>query len=191
MYGTHFYKKYYHAKQHCTNPGSTRYEDWGGRGIQFLWPSFQAFKDDLYESYLEHLSVHGEKDTTIDRIDVNGHYSKENCRWATRKQQARNKRRSRPISHNGETLTPVEWGEKTGVHPQTIISRLNRGWSVEKSLSLEKHNRFGKRLSYTFRGEKKMLRDWAKLFGVNYITLYRRIVIRGMSVEEAFTKPIK
>ena len=57
-----------------------------------LWNSFEEFKNDMYESYLAHVKEYWEKDTTIDRIDPNKDYCKENCRWATIKEQAINKK---------------------------------------------------------------------------------------------------
>jgi hypothetical protein len=74
---------------------------------------------------------------TIDRIDYKGNYSKDNCRWSTPTQQGRNKRNNRFLIRNGITKTLSEWSEITGIDSETISSRLNKGWPVEDSLTLE------------------------------------------------------
>ena len=92
MSNSRFYAIYNHIKQRCNNQNNTMYKHYGGRGIKCLWESFDNFKNDMYESYLAHAKRYGEKDTSIDRIDVNGNYCKENCRWSTNKEQQANKR---------------------------------------------------------------------------------------------------
>ena len=87
-----FYNRFITLKARCNNPKSPKWKDYGGRGIKCLWKSFEEFRDDMYQSYLEHIKKFG-KNTSIDRIDVNGNYCKENCRWATAKEQSLNVRR--------------------------------------------------------------------------------------------------
>lgn len=88
---------YYHMRNRCNNINDTRYHDYWWRWIKCLWSSFQDFYEDMYEWYLSHCAEYWEKNTTIDRIDNNWNYCKDNCRRATRSEQDFNKRQSLKI----------------------------------------------------------------------------------------------
>lgn len=72
---------------------------------------------------------------TLDRIDPNGDYAPENCRWVSWKEQMNNKRSNRLISAFGKTLTVQEWSEATGIHRSTIVNRLKLGWTSEQAVT--------------------------------------------------------
>lgn len=94
MRGERFYRIWTGIKTRCFNKNAPKYPIYGGRGIKCLWTSFEQFKDEMYKSYLEHCRRFGIKQTSIDRIDVNGNYHKKNCRWATPFIQANNTRKN-------------------------------------------------------------------------------------------------
>lgn len=101
---TPFGKKYRHIMERCNNINNKSYKDYGGRGIKCEWGSLQEFRDDMYASYEAHLWKYGQSNTTIERIDVNWNYCKDNCIWVTKFEQSLNTRRTVNVILNGETM---------------------------------------------------------------------------------------
>lgn len=87
-----------------------------------------------FEHFLSDMGARPTLAHTLDRIDNSGPYSPDNCRWATRQEQARNRRSNRLLTHNGETLCLSAWAERLGITPNALYMRL-RTWPVEKALS--------------------------------------------------------
>lgn len=119
--------------QRTTNPNCPRFEDWGGRGIVPCteWKQFENFFSDM-----------GNKPTpnhTLERIDNKLGYSKDNCRWATSKEQGFNRRSNRQLTANGYTFTMAQWCEELSINKVTLSSRLRRGWSIEEALFGKSH----------------------------------------------------
>lgn len=131
MKWTRLYRVWESMKTRCNNPRSQRYVDYGGRGITVCpeWAeSFEAFRDwALANGYQD--------DLTIDRIDNDGPYSPDNCRWTTMEVQGRNKRNNYFLTHDGKTLTISDWGKETGIERRTIAKRKQLGWSDAKALT--------------------------------------------------------
>jgi hypothetical protein len=106
-------------------------------GKKCYWNTFLDFRDDMYESYLIHVEEFGEKQTTIDRIDNKGNYSKENCRWATYREQANNTKRNINITYNGTTLSIAEWARKLNIPRARIMKRYFYNWPVDEMLGFK------------------------------------------------------
>lgn len=122
------YKSWESMYTRCTNPKSIGWKNYGGRGIKLSkrWMTFSNFLEDMGER---------PEGKTLDRIDVNGNYCKENCRWSTPKHQGNNRRNNRRITHEGETKTVAEWADKMKVNRQVLLERFKMGWSVERTLT--------------------------------------------------------
>lgn len=105
------------------------YHRYGGRGIKICdrWiESFENFYEDMKEGYNDTLQ--------LDRIDVNGNYCKENCRWATPQEQAKNKQNTAYLTYKGVTKRAREWAEMIGANPRTVVRRVYLGYTPEECL---------------------------------------------------------
>ncbi len=117
-------------KERCKNPKCTGYQHYGGRGIDICpyWENFENF----YASM-------GPRPTpkhTLERIDNDGDYCPENCKWATATENARNTRRNHRITHRGETKTLTAWADEMGISSSTLRHRLGPlGWSIEDAMN--------------------------------------------------------
>lgn len=123
-------KTWHSMMSRCNSATAKSFSDYGGRGIRVCdrWQSFENFLADMGER---------PNGTTIDRIDVNGNYEPSNCRWASWKQQQRNRRTSRLATAFGKTMCVAAWAEETGVAARTIYARLARPhrWTTERALT--------------------------------------------------------
>lgn len=134
--GTRFQQIYYGIQRRCYDINSQKYLRYGKRGIKCEWKSFVEFWQVMYKSYLEHSERFGEKSTFIERINNDGNYSKENCRWATMKEQLRNTSRNHWITYQGKTLCLQDWAKEIGISIKSLTSRINQyRWSIKKALT--------------------------------------------------------
>lgn len=118
-------------KSRCFNIKNNQFKDYGGRGIKvnYRWLIFENFLNDMLPSY-EILSK--DKYITLERIDNDGDYCKENCKWATLAEQATNRRDNRYHLFNGEKITQSELARRLGISRQLLYKRLKKHWSFEK-----------------------------------------------------------
>jgi len=136
---TRFYRIYRSMFNRCENENSSYYHVYGGKGIKICkkWNDFREFKEDMYESYLEHVERYGEKNTSIDRINRNRDYKPSNCRWADPVTQSNNSSNCRYLKFMGKEMSMTQWSRETGISYNTLRNRINKlGWSTKKSLTL-------------------------------------------------------
>lgn len=130
MSNRRLYWIWWEMKARCEKPSHRFYYNYGGRGIYVSpeWRSFHTFADDM-----------GEKPDgcSLDRIDNDGPYSRDNCRWDTRKQQNSNRRSCIYVQHGFERVTLKEYCRREGLRYRAIVKRIqDRGWPLELALSV-------------------------------------------------------
>lgn len=120
MYRTPTYKAWKHMKERCRNPTCAQYQDYGGRGISVdaRWDQFETFLADMGERPFP--------EAQLDRIDNNGNYTPENCRWATRALQTRNTRRNLMVTLGSETMCLKDAAKKVGISAPTVMWRARK-----------------------------------------------------------------
>lgn len=116
--------------QRCVNPNHHAYHRYGGRGIKVCerWHDFEAFYCDMYPK--------PSRGHSLERIDNDGDYTPDNCRWATRKEQSRNRADNRLLTYKGETRCLTEWAEIIGMKKSALSERMRRGWNVQEAIEI-------------------------------------------------------
>lgn len=133
-----FYRVWDAMNRRCNQKSHDYYHCYGGRGIRVEWKSYKQFKEDMESSFIEKTKVHG-KDVTIDRIDNDGNYSKENCRWVTNQEQQNHRKNNHYIVLDGVKRTLTEWSRIYQKSPYLVESRIRAlGWKPIYALTRPK-----------------------------------------------------
>lgn len=174
-------------QKRCHNPSDKDYPRYGGRGIAVCdrWRS-------SFESFLEDMGRRPSPKHQIERVDNDGPYAPENCRWATAKEQAENRRSTIHLEHEGNRLSVSEWSRITGIGVTTIFYRIKSGWSVADTLTTPNDAYHTGKLRVPrsnnriieHDGKRMSLSEWSRHIGVTRGALLARLK-RGWPLEKA------
>lgn len=141
-YSNNLHRIFHSMRARCNNPNERAYYRYGGRGIRCEWENYVAFHKDMYRSYIASLKKNGRKDTTLERINNDGNYCKENCRWATRKEQTNNMSNNLRVEYMGKVINLTKLPELVGISYEKLRYRIFlKGWDINKALT---YKRYGK-----------------------------------------------
>ena len=179
MSGTPTYLTWRHMIRRCTNPSDPGFKNYGGRGITVCkrWRKFGNFLKDM--------GVRPEG-KTIERINNNAGYTKTNCRWATRAEQAMNQRSNRLLTHQNKTQPASAWAREVKINYHTLLGRKMYGWSDERTLSTTGD---GRERLLTIQGVTMSVTKWAEIKGIAGSVLSGRLYL-GWSPEDAVNTAI-
>ena len=177
MYGTRMNNIWANMRTRCNCKTNKDYPNYGGRGIKVCkeWDQFINFyKWSMDNGYKDNL--------TLDRIDVNGDYCPENCRWITIYEQQSNRRNNVFIEYNGERHTIAEWCRITGLTVGTITSRLSSGCPLDEVFRKGRKRIFRSGV-YIVDGVRMSRTEICEKYGINHHTFGTRRS-RGWSIDE-------
>jgi len=126
MTGTPIHTRWLNLMSRTLCKSDIGYKKYSKRGVCDHWLKFENFYEDMGSTF--------KKSLTLERIDNDKGYSKENCKWATKKEQANNRGNNKLITYQGVTLTAKQWSEKKGIPYGTLLARLRKGWSLYHAL---------------------------------------------------------
>lgn len=125
---------------------------------------------------------------SIERQNVNGNYEPGNCHWATRLEQANNKRNNVVFLVEDENVSRMDLCRKYNINRVTLQARIDKGMTLEEALSTPVRNINSEKIF--FNGQEKTIKEWAEVTGISYNTIYQRLKVYGLSVAEALTKKV-
>ena len=128
------YKTWIVMRRRCNDPKHSKYKYYGGKGITVCerWSDFGNFHADMGER---------PRGMTIGRVDNSKGYSPDNCKWVTWTEQQNNRSSNHTITYGGVTLSVADWSRKVGLSQSTLLARIHKGWSVERSLTEPLNNK--------------------------------------------------
>lgn len=193
--GTHglsklpLYSVWNNIRKRCYDKKIRQYKDYGGRGIKMHEPWIND-----PPGFIKWCMDNGwRKGLQVDRENNDGDYVPNNIRFITHKEQQRNTRKNVFYTHDGQTKCLAEWAEITGRNYATVCVRIKRGWTIHDALFGEpkKDNRKYRpsNVYYTYKGETKILLDWAQQFNIKYDKLQARLKKLKWPIEKALTMP--
>jgi hypothetical protein len=179
MYDSPEYQVWATILQRCRNPKNAGFQGYGARGIGVddEWLTFSNFYRDM--------GNRPSNSHTVERIDNNGNYGPKNCRWATQKEQSRNKRSNKLIEYNGQVKCVADWNDHLGFGRGVVGSRLLSGWSIEEALETppgkfpESHPN-----AIKYRGKVYSIAELSREFGIKRQTLAYRLKM-GWEISKA------
>lgn len=127
MTETKIYQVWKKMRHRCLSQGDKDFPFYGGRGITVCerWNSFKNFLADM---------GYPPVGATIERLDNDGPYSRENCKWSNRVEQNRNRRNNHLVTFDGRTMCIAAWADEIEIKPNTLLSRLRHGWTISRAL---------------------------------------------------------
>lgn len=170
------YSIYNGIKKRCFNKNEPRYKDYGARGITMCGEWRYNF-----DAFAEWALSHGYTDEmTIERVDVNGNYCPENCKWITLKEQCNNKRQTIWVDYKGEHIQLMKLCERKGISYDMVHNRIrDSGWDVERAIDTPSAN------------EQYRLADKCREHNIPYKVVKDRMWKLGWDEERALTTPVK
>jgi hypothetical protein len=120
----------------CENKSSPSYKRYGAKGITIC----SRWRGD-FVAFLADMGPRPSLSHSIDRIHNTGNYEPENCRWATKQEQANNRGSNRIIEYNGEIRTLAEWARVSGLKLTTLHNRLKKGWKMGEAINYRRPQR--------------------------------------------------
>lgn len=180
------YLSWCHIKTRCLNPKCPSYPDYGGRGITVCERWKNSFQD-----FFEDMGPRPSASHSIERNNNNGNYEPSNCRWASPKDQANNRRNSRIIEFQGKSQTAQQWSDELKI-PHHIIHRKHAlGWPInqicEYAAMRSAHNAaHPKNRKYEFNGKSMTLQQWSISLGLSKNAVRHRIAL-GWTITDALS----
>lgn len=173
----HLYATWSAMRRRCNSKACRGYKRYGGRGIKVTdrWDDFWVFVQDM-----------GKKPSpshTLDRIDNNGDYTPENCRWALPIEQANNRRDNINLTVDGVTKSIMQWAHELGVDHTTLRVRLRYGWSDEDII----RKPIKRAKKHCFKGESLTVKEWSEKTGIPAATIKCRLY-KGWPLERVLEK---
>lgn len=177
---TRLYYVWLAMKRRCDNKNVEQYKNYGARGISVCpqWQNdFLTFRKWALENGYDENASYGE--CTIDRVNVDGDYSPENCRWISTKLQQNNRRNNHILEYNGERKTLSEWEDAKGIKQLTLRARIEA--NKEPFVPVQQTK------ILTYNGQSLTVKEWASLLGLSPSIIYRRIK-QGLSLNNILSK---
>lgn len=159
------YQSWANIKSRCTNPKASHYERYGGRGVIMCERWLNSF-----ENFFEDMGKRPSKEHSIDRINNDGNYELDNCRWATNSQQSRNKSPNVYLEYAGISMVQSDWAKRWNITATLIKQHIKSGKSFEQIFNHFENNNNVKRRYQSFMGHSRTIADWAKIFGIHKCT---------------------